>query len=75
MKNISVMEYEELLDLDGEVLSAGEIEQLEEHELVTWFENLGESSDHKNCYWYDVQIQHPQDKEYNVQSINVYVGK
>ena len=75
MKNISVMEYEELLNLDGEILSSEEMDQLEEHELVTWVENLGDSADKKNCYWYDVQIQHPQDKEYDIKSMNVYLSK
>ena len=75
MKNISAMEYEELLKLNGAVLSIEEMDQLEEHELVTWFENLGSSANHNDCYWYDVQIKHPQDEEYDVKSIDVYLKR
>ena len=72
---ISKMGYDELFKLNNEILTVEEMEQLEEHELVTWFENLGESGNKSGCYWYDVQINHPQWENDSSKSINVYLKK
>lgn len=44
MKDIANYSYDDLVKLDMEVLSLEELEQLQEHELVTSFDNLGTSA-------------------------------
>ena len=53
---IAEMEYEELLRLDNKILTESELEELQEHELVTYWENVGSSSQYPGATWYDVFI-------------------
>ena len=72
MRNIAEMDYDELMKLNNEILTEDELNQLEEHELVTWIEKLGYSGEHIDCYWFEVQIKHPQWENENSNSIEVY---
>lgn len=72
MRNIVDMNYEELTELNNEILTQEELEELDGNELVVWSECLGRSGHFTDCYWYDVQIKHPQVGNGGLNSINVY---
>lgn len=64
-KEITNMNLEELLELDNEILTEKDLEELEESELVKDFESLGTSGQHPNCTWYSVTL-------INDETIDVY---
>lgn len=56
MKRISEMNIEELSDLNKETLSAAELHEIEEHELVTSFENIGFDGNQGELYRIDITL-------------------
>ena len=52
----AIVELEELKKIDKCILSDEQLEELQEHPLVKWFENLGASGCHKGCTWWDVLL-------------------
>ena len=50
------MTIEELKNLDNEVVTEEQANEIEADENVTGFENLGESTSHAGWYWIDVTL-------------------
>lgn len=53
---IKNMKFDELLDLDGQILSLEELDELEEHESVFSFENIGNSGRYPGKTWFAVGV-------------------
>ena len=68
---IDLLEYEHLLKLDNTILTPEDLDVLDEHELIVWCENLGNSGDKIGCTWWMLQVEHPQDGDRI--AIDVYV--
>ena len=56
LKKIKVMGLEELKKIDKDILSDKQLEELQEHPLVKWFENLGASGFHIGYTWWDILL-------------------
>lgn len=74
MKCIADMGYEDLLKLHNQVITEEEMGEVEDHHLVTWFELIGRSADHNGCYWYEVQVKHPQEDNDLARIISIYAN-
>ena len=73
MRNIEAMDYDDLLSLHNNIITEEEMGEVEDHHLVTWFELIGRTEEHKGCYWYEVQIKHPQEDSDLSRIISLYV--
>ena len=56
LKKIKVMGLEELKKIDKDILSGKQLEELQEHPFVKWFENLGASGCYTGCTWWDILL-------------------
>lgn len=54
--NIKEMDIDKLKTLDKEILTDSELEELQEHSSVKWFENMGVSGFKTWLTWWDILL-------------------